>query len=104
MEENKLYYVVYLGTDIKKECKEIYQVIDVIKNLYITYSEVCLGEFLDFISIEGASIQETVDIFSYLMSAHEEDAVLQIYNTDEFDYEEMLKYLEEKNIQFCERG
>lgn len=104
MEEKNLYYVVDLGTGTRRECTERHQIIDVIKELYITLSEVCLGEFLDGISIEGVSIQETVDVFAHLMSTHEEDSVLQIYNTDECNYAEMLHYLEENNIEFCERG
>ena len=72
----KIIFKNYDKPDKIIECEIVEEIEETIKHFYIHESEVCLGEFLDFVEIHGISVNDIFKIRSNLMYDIEGDIII----------------------------
>lgn len=70
-------YIIRLNEGRSKVFCEDGDAFNTLCQLYLNESNICMGDFLDTLSIEGLSIQGTVDLFARVMNQFEKEMLIQ---------------------------
>jgi hypothetical protein len=73
------------------ECTSKEHAVNSIISDYHLY-DVCIGEVLGSVEIQGASVQDVVDIFAKVMYIVEEDEVIQFMNMDKAEPDAVVRF------------
>lgn len=71
----KIIFKDYDNPDEIMECETLEEIEQTIKHFYLHDSDVCIGEFLDFVEVQGVSINEVFDIKAHIMFDIEGDVI-----------------------------